>query len=463
MLALALFGLGGPAGAGTGWRLDGTGRYPDANPPVAWSLSSNVVWRTAMPGKSNASPLIVGDRLFVCSEPCTLLCVSLAGGQVLWERDSRYLDLFPPAQREAIAGLAEQANGLHTAISRLRRQQRKAGKALKKSPGDTELKEKIKKLGELIAAESEKLEPVREHMMPATHAVNGHSSATPASDGESVFAVFGNGLVACYDLEGKRRWMRLVKRPTHTYGHSASPLVVGDIVVVHLEGVAAAAADSGEILWRVSGKQRWGTPAYARLGATDAVLTADGKLLRAADGRVILENCGSLKYGSPVVHEGTGYFIEHGGRAVKLPEDAEVSGATKVLWTTEPPKDRYYASALYHEGRLYAITQKHVFSAIDAETGGVLFSRKLLLGGGTVYASVTLGGKYLYVGSDNGTTVVLDPDHECSAVATNRLEAGRGSPVFLGRRMYVRGVKHLYCVGSDAEDEEEVAGRGSSR
>ena len=72
---LALAGHAGVAAEPTavGWRGDGTGVYPDARPPVKWSATENVLWKTPMPGKSNASPILVGDRIFVCSEPSTLL------------------------------------------------------------------------------------------------------------------------------------------------------------------------------------------------------------------------------------------------------------------------------------------------------------------------------------------------------------------------------------------------------
>ena len=66
-----------------GWRTDGTGRYPDADPPITWSAQENVVWKTPMPDWSNATPVVVGDRIFVCSEPADLICVRAADG-TLW-------------------------------------------------------------------------------------------------------------------------------------------------------------------------------------------------------------------------------------------------------------------------------------------------------------------------------------------------------------------------------------------
>ena len=81
-----------------GWRTDGTGLYPEAHPPLAWSQTSNVVWSTRLPTFSNASPLIVGDRVFVCAEPDTLACLSLADGKVLWQHANALKDALPPEE-----------------------------------------------------------------------------------------------------------------------------------------------------------------------------------------------------------------------------------------------------------------------------------------------------------------------------------------------------------------------------
>src|SRR5581483_4073573 len=43
----------------------GTGAAPDANPPVNWSETSNVKWKTAIPGDGTSTPVIAGNKLFV--------------------------------------------------------------------------------------------------------------------------------------------------------------------------------------------------------------------------------------------------------------------------------------------------------------------------------------------------------------------------------------------------------------
>ncbi|MCH7970929.1 MAG: methyltransferase domain-containing protein [Chloroflexi bacterium] len=66
---------------------------PDANPPTVWSKQKNVIWSTKLPTRSNAQPVVVGDRIYVCSEPFTLVCLNKSDGKILWERSNSYRDV----------------------------------------------------------------------------------------------------------------------------------------------------------------------------------------------------------------------------------------------------------------------------------------------------------------------------------------------------------------------------------
>src|SRR3974390_477600 len=70
----------------TGWRQDGAGRFPKATPPVEWSREKNILWKTKMPGGSFGSPVILGDRIFVVSDPAELLCLRPSDGKILWRQ-----------------------------------------------------------------------------------------------------------------------------------------------------------------------------------------------------------------------------------------------------------------------------------------------------------------------------------------------------------------------------------------
>src|SRR5688500_2794814 len=86
----AIFGtvllLGASPDAPVGWRTDGTGSYPAGGGSTEWAADKNVRWKTPLPGRSQGSPIVIGDRVFVVSDPAELLCISAADGSILWRR-----------------------------------------------------------------------------------------------------------------------------------------------------------------------------------------------------------------------------------------------------------------------------------------------------------------------------------------------------------------------------------------
>jgi outer membrane protein assembly factor BamB len=428
-----------------GWRTDGTGRHLHANPPTAWSTNQNIVWSTKLTHWSNASPVLSGDRFFICAEPATLVCASATDGKILWERPHTYTDAFP-AEAAKINEMQRQAELLTTELRDAEKQLRDLKKKREKSPDDQGLNQQ-----EAAAAAAKcdnlkkRLAPLNEWRMPATHAANGYSSCTPVTDGQHVFALFGNGVAACYSVDGTRRWIKLIERPTSSWGQSSSPALVEGKLILLINALYALDARTGDQLWRVNSKQRCGSPVSARVGNTNVIVTPGGDIVRAGDGKVLVTGLTALEFNVPLVQDGVAYFIQHGGTAVKLiPESDGVR--TETLWTTQPKKERYYSSPLLHDGLIYAINQKSILSVIDAMTGAVVHERDLALKG-TVYPSIALAGRYLFVSSDNGITVVLEPGRETKEIARNTFSPFRSSPVFRGDRLFIRAFDALYCIG----------------
>ena len=369
------------AAAVVGWRTDGTGAYPEATPPLKWSKDLNVVWAVPMPGWSNSTPVITGDRLFVCSEPSTLVCVQLSDGRTLWQRDSSTQQLDPPEPD---------------------------------SP-------------------------------PPAHGANGYSSCTPVTDGRHVYAVFGNRVAVGYDTDGKRLWTRKIDSPVHDWGHSSSPVLVGDTLVILVKDLVGLDTKTGAEKWRTRSEQRWGTPIHVSIDGVDTVITPNGQIVSVADGKVLADGLANTAYNAPLYQDGVVYFIEGRSHALRLPDRAEDLPPTH-LWEGSIPKDRYYASPVLHDGLIYAITRNSQFSVLDAADGKRVYKKKLDLGGGNIFPSIAVAGGHLFVSSENGTTLVLEPGRTYRELARNALEPFRSTPVFQGRRMYIRGLKHLYCI-----------------
>ena len=428
-----------------GWRGDGTGRYPEAAVCLEWGENKNIRWKTALPEWSNSSPILVKDRIFVCAEPTTLICLDAKDGKILWQRTNHYFDTLSPEEVVKAKALIKQAEALKAEVKRLEAEFAAVIEKLAQDTRNAELTEQFKQCKERIAAANQEIEDLGAYHPPSPHPTAGYSTATATSDGEYVYMLFGTATVACYDMEGERRWIKWMEVPMSEQW--ASPLLIGDKLIVHVIDVYALDAATGETLWKVEAEESRGSPVRARIGDTEVVVTINGDIIRVADGTIVARKTAQLKYCAPIVNDDVAYFIKSGGKAIRLVKDADGGERAEVLWETKPKDDRYYASPVYHDGLIYAITQAAVLSVIDAVNGQVVYEKELELGEGTVYPSLTIGGGHLLVSSDNGTTLVLTPGRQYHQVAKNQIEGFRTSPLMVGDSLYIRALKHLYCIG----------------
>ena len=445
-----------------GFRGDGTGRFPDATPVTEWSQSKNVLWRAVMPGWSNAQPVVVDKYVFACAEPTTLLCLQRSDGKVLWQKGHNYEDMLPPARREQVRKELIAAERIRkTKLDPLKRKLQEISRNLQHMPDDPFLRRQKASIKKQVDSLAEKVAVLEEYRPPPSDPVVGLSNCTPVTDGQGIFALFGNGVGAVYDLEGRQRWIRVIRRPKMPLGFSMSPVLVGRALVMSIDKeILALDARTGEELWALASYRPSAGLAAAKVGGRHVVITAEGSLIRAADGKLLAR----VKYparapvSAPVVRKDVLYLL--GARQkvmieLLLPDDAagarleELAAGHAFLGT-------HYGSPLYHDGCVYFWEKKNVLSAVSAKSGRQIRAKRLGLGG-SAYSSPTLGGKFIFLGSDDGTVAVIEPVITRAAsgklrldireVARNRLEPTRSSPIFAGRCMFLRTMKSVYCIG----------------
>lgn len=442
-----------------GFRTDGTGRYPDATPPLKWSTDKNIVWNIELP-KSNAIPVILREKLFTCAEPCVLLCIDKANGEILWQGESRFDEIkLSEAEQAQFDIERQQGEQLNKQLSVLNKQSSALRKLFKdekasKEETDKKLKE-IRTQSEAIKAEKRKLTTLNRYLEPGKggggryHPTGGYSSPTPVTDGKHVYVIFGNGLAACYDLEGNRKWLRLIEQPTAAYGHGSSPLLVNDKLLVHFSDLVALNTRDGSEAWRVKISPGHGTAMHTRLGDVDVAIHPSGNVYRISDGNLLAKGLGKTGPNSPLVQDGKVFFVAGRVSGYALPTSSEIPATWEPLWKGANLKGGgyWFPSPILHEGLIYAMNARSIFSVVDATTGQLVYERRMDFGGGQSYPSITLAGKYLFASSDNGTTLVLEPGREYQEIARNPLEPFRSSLVFEGKRMYARTTKGLWCIG----------------
>jgi outer membrane protein assembly factor BamB len=382
----------GPSpGRPAGWRGDGSGRFPSADPLTRWSAGENILWKTEV-GAGHSSPILVGRRLLITSEPDVLVCLDAETGREMWRKAHKLADV----SAEAVSKGAKHSSQY------------------------------------------------------------GDANPTPVSDGRCVWAFFGTGLVACHDLEGKRRWMDWYDlRQTTGYGRTSSPVLVGDRLLVHFGPLVCLEAATGKVLWKNDeARATYGTPVATRIGDVDVVVTPKGQVVRVTDGKILAADLGNCMYASPVVQDRVAYFIDGGMTAAQLPEKAGEMIECKEFWSAELTGE-FFASPLVDRGRIYTADKAGNFYVIDASTGKVILKRQIEFapaadaGGASVYPSLCLPGKAIFIGNDAGKTVVIEPGDGGVLVGSGSLPAGSGgTPTFSGRRVFARGGAFLYCIAA---------------
>jgi outer membrane protein assembly factor BamB len=452
LLLLSAFLVPAAAQDAVGWRTDGTGRYPKADPPTVWGLDKNVVWRTPMPSFSVATPIIVGDKIFTTSDPTTLICVNKADGKILWERKSTRSEIaWSDVDKAKLAeeklvdaelGLTQQKFEKQiNLLEKVLKEEKDKAKELRKQIDE------LRKEREAVRDKRKALPLLQRATEPFRDGTAGYSQCTPVSNGKQVFVMFGNGLVACYDLDGTRRWLVLREHSNAAYGHGSSPTLIGDKLLVQYADLAALNINDGSEAWRVDLKTPalHGTAIATRIGDVAAALTPTGHLVRVSDGKILADNLGRAGDNAPIIHDQIAYFIYDNARAYKLPTSPE--GKVESLWKVNlKGGDYWFASPVYHDGLIYAINGSKNYSVVDAKTGKLVHADRLDFDG-RVYPSICFAGKYIYVSTDTGTTIVLEPGREYKEIGRNHLETFRSTPIFEGRRMFVRTQKNLWCIG----------------
>ena len=473
-----------------GWRYDWSGKYPATSPPVAWDMEKkqNVLWRNAM-GYCHTTPVVVGEKLFTSIEPHTLVCLDKNDGKVLWQRDCSIFEFRGEKMQQEAAAAKEAADKALAALAALgpgRREQLEAME--KKGLGAVEAAKKVQELHSAVGYWRSGILRKAGVQGPAWGSWTGHTISTPVTDGTHVWVKYNTGVAACFDLDGNRKWMVEHHGTTGTNGQVPSPLLVGDklIMMVPDSGfgrvhdykkvtsvLKAFGARTGRLLWKtptaegVTGEIT-GTPLPMRLtnGAeqVDVVVTADGTVVRADDGKVLRMHLGTREvYGSPVSDGRSRVFIATGaGKACYelILLDRDHVGA-KLLWHVYHPGVGYDSGnyGLVHDGLLYAFGWR--LDVLAAATAEMLSMRHDLLWirPGRCYPPIAMAAGRLYVADygqwfaqpkwknhGSGMSVLL-PGPDGLLLARNRIELLTGGPCFDGDRIYIRSQDSLMCLG----------------
>jgi outer membrane protein assembly factor BamB len=399
-----------------------TGVAPNAQPPLEWSDSKNIRWKTQLPGKGHSTPIVWGDQIF--------LTTAIPYGEPIKPRFVR------PGAHDNL-GMTYRHEFAVLAVSRT------TGKILWQQ---TMLK----------AAPLE-----------AGHVSGSLASASPVTDGERVFASFGTYGLYCLDTNGKLIWKKDLgeMHSKHGHGEGSSPVLHGDTLIVnwdHEEQSFVVALDkrSGKQLWRFARPEdtSWATPIVVEHKGKAQVIVPGTNRIRGYDlasGEVIWE-CGGLSsnvvaspvFANGVVYSGSSYDTR-AMLAIKLDgAKGDITETKQVLWfrrrgTPYVPSPLLYGDSIYNLQHYQGVVVR-----IDIKTGEEQGDPIRLPAIRNVYASPVAAANRIYITSRDGITQVISHgDDTPKVLATNRLDdTFSASAALVGKEMFLRGEKYLYCI-----------------
>lgn len=477
-----------------GWRGDGTGLYPGVTkPPTVWSQDleghrKGIAWNVILPGYSPAMPIIVGNRIFV-NTGCDLICLDKQSGKPVWADCCHLIHTLKPEEVKK--------GNLDSSMAKVQDHQQLLAAWLK-NPGEATRDIHDKQAWE--AVQSVVGSDKNRFTCGGGWGASSPGVPTPTSDGKFIWGWWSEtGVLACYDLDGKRQWIQFLNSGSCEHNVNSSPLLLDEKVIIYGGGVCYGVdKKTGKVMWQTkseSGKP-YASPVAMMVGNKKAAALPNGSVLNPADGSLIVAAPGNWHDGecaSPVVDGKTYYIISRKGfSALKVPGTMGSGAApiidfelrSDVLKPPSAPNPDYpypVASPVASQGIIW-FTHSGWCSDYYHEKGAVLFAvdekaRKLLyrqeldmldiwsnyntFGGGQC-ASLTVAGKYLYIMSNVGVTLVLEVDKSFKKVAVNTIkfktsrwgvpnELFISTPIFEGDRMYYRAYDNLYCITEPAK------------
>ena len=314
----------------------------------------------------------------------------------------------------------------------------------------------------------------------ARHVKNTYASATPATDGRYVVALFGSQGLHAFDVDGRRVWTKDLGRldagaydvPALEWGPASSPIIAGDLVIVQcdVQGrsfLLAADVHTGETVWRTPRDElpSWGTPTVYDGPAGAAVVTNGSNFIRGYDLRTGRERWrlgGSSRITAPTPIAAGGLLIVASGRAPEAPIFAVRSDAAgdvtlgprqasspAVAWR-RARRGPYMPTPIVYQGRLYALHDAGILDAYDAATGAEVYRRRIPHAGFGFSASPVAADGRIYLSGEDGVVFVVRAGPRFELLAANDMgEPLMATPALAGGLLFVRGARHLFAVGGE--------------
>lgn len=300
------------------------------------------------------------------------------------------------------------------------------------------------------------------------HAFNSYASCTPTIEAGRLYVHFGSPGTACIDTAtGKTLWSRTDLECDHFRGPGASPILVGDLLIVALDGfdyqyVIAFDKHTGKTVWKKDRNIDYGSDdgdikkayctarvievngrkelVYPSAGDTIAYDPASGdELWRVHHGGMNASSRPLLGHGRIYLNTAAGGFKLF---ALKTGGSGDVT-QSHVDWKCSQGAPTRSSQLLIGD-HIYMVSDAGIATCLDALTGKAAWQKRLK--GDFTSSPVSAEGRIYYCNQDGASFVVAaQPTYEL--LATNQLDDGcMASPAIYGKALYIRTKTHLYRI-----------------
>ena len=372
------------------------GTTSEKNLPVEWSTTKNLRWKAPLKGAGASSPIVWNEFVFLTASEGRLndqlfvYCYHRDDGRVVWQTrllGSAPTDLYPPG---------------------------------------------------------------------------GMAVPTPVTDGRRLFVLFGTGDLACLDFEGKPLWIRSLAEEygpfRNRWGMATSPILVEDSLIVQVDHwsesyLLAIDPATGGNRWKTlrEASVNWSTPLPVRLKDRTQLVTCGSYFVRGYDAKTgtqlwWTEGLGMQCIPTAVVEKDS-IIASSGESTLAIHLDRRTGDVSKsnIAWTNKKA-NAFIPSPLVRQGLVYVSADKGIVTCLDVRTGKQVWKERL---GEEYHASPVSADEKIYFVSKQGVTHVIRAGRTFELLAENDLgETVVASPALSNGRIYIRGDKHLFCVGN---------------
>ncbi len=386
--------------------------------PVEFGAQKNVLWKTPVPGVGNSSPVIWDKHLFLQAASADgkerqLLCFDAVTGKIVWQR---------------------------------------------KFPGVA-----VKVRGESSLA-----------------------SATPAVDGDGVYVPIWDGgsvTMVAYSHQGQLMWSKDLGHWVSQHGTGSSPVVVGDKLIFAYDmdvkdtkgkpiaggrqpTLMAFDTKTGNLLWetpRPGYRACYSAPFLVERNGTKELIVGStmsiagynpdtGKELWSWDWEWAKNNfkmplrtvAGQVVVGDTLLASSGDGGGDRRMVALTLPKNG---GPAKYSWGNGNKVFPYVACPLVRGEYVYFVNEKGNAGCYVAKTGKQVWYERLTQANKFLASPVLIDGR-VYAPTEDGDVFVLAAEPTFNLLAQNTIgERFVASPAVANGRLYLRGQRHLFCVG----------------